>query len=75
MRSICWIRQPLSPYESIRHTEHDILLPAEAAHKMHKHVSGPVFFEVANAGHSVFFERPDVFNSIVLEFLQSVVSD
>ena len=28
------------------------------------------FVEVPGAGHSVYFEKPDEFNRIVLEFLQ-----
>ena len=50
--------------------EEDVLFPAAAVREMHKQVNNSGYVEVKNAGHSVFFEDPDAFNSAVIEFLE-----
>ncbi|MBT6210235.1 MAG: alpha/beta hydrolase [Woeseia sp.] len=47
----------------------DVLFPAAAVREMSKHVQGAEFIEVAGSGHSVFFEDPATFNSVVMSFL------
>ena len=50
--------------------EEDVLFPAAAVREMHNHVSDSSYVEVKAAGHSVFFEDPDVFNSAIIDFLE-----
>ncbi len=50
--------------------EEDVLFPAAAVREMHKQVNKSGYVEVKNAGHSVFFEEPDAFNSAVIDFLE-----
>ena len=50
--------------------EEDVLFPAAAVREMHNHVSDSSYVEVRAAGHSVFFEDPDAFNSAVIGFLE-----
>lgn len=53
--------------------ETDVLFPASAVKQVHQEVAGSEFVEVTGAGHSVFFEDPDAFNSEVLSFLSKTV--
>jgi len=52
--------------------QHDPLCPPEFGRSMADEVPGSRFFEVANAGHLVNIEQPEVFNQIVLDFLYDV---
>ncbi len=48
----------------------DSICPPPALEAMHRKMPASRFVEVPGAGHSVYFEKPDEFNRIVLEFLQ-----
>ena len=47
----------------------DILHPVEEIRMVHKAIPGSSITVVPDAGHSVYFESPDVFNHAVLSFL------
>jgi pimeloyl-ACP methyl ester carboxylesterase len=47
----------------------DVRFPAELVRGMHVAVAGSRYVEIPSAGHSAYFERPDVFNSLVAGFL------
>ena len=51
-------------------SEEDGLIWPELSAKVHAHVPGSRFERVAAAGHSTYFERPDVFNREVGAFLK-----
>jgi 3-oxoadipate enol-lactonase len=53
--------------------EEDVLTPAKTMELMGRQISHAQFFKVPGAGHSVYFERPDEFNRIVLEFLRAAI--
>jgi len=55
--------------------EHDVLFPAAAVRAMHEKVAGSAYAQIEGAGHSVFFERPAEFNTIVKSFLDRVLAD
>jgi 3-oxoadipate enol-lactonase len=50
--------------------EEDQLIPPPIIEAMHKKMPGSQLAKVAGAGHSVYFEKPDEYNKIVLAFLQ-----
>lgn len=50
--------------------EHDALMPPEIMRSAHRLVRGSRFIVIAGAGHSAYFERPDVFNAVVMAFLE-----
>ena len=54
--------------------EEDVLTPAKTMELMARRIPHARFVKVPGAGHSVYFERPDEFNRIVLEFLSSAIS-
>jgi 3-oxoadipate enol-lactonase len=54
--------------------EEDVLTPALTMERMARRISHARFVKVPGAGHSVYFERPDEFNRIVLEFLRSEIA-
>ena len=47
----------------------DALVPAAVIRAAHAHVAGSEYFEVPEAGHSVYFERAAEFNARVKQFL------
>ncbi len=49
--------------------EHDLITSPELIREAHSLVPGADLFEMAGAGHSTYFEQPDVFNDYVLAFL------
>jgi 3-oxoadipate enol-lactonase len=51
-------------------SDEDGLIWPELSEKVHRHVAGSRFVRVAAAGHSTYFERPDVFNGEVAAFLK-----
>jgi 3-oxoadipate enol-lactonase len=51
-------------------SDEDGLIWPELSQKVHEHVPGSRFERVAAAGHSTYFERPDVFNREVGAFLK-----
>lgn len=51
--------------------EHDEVMPVSLMELAHQLVPGSRMVVVPGAGHSVYFEEPDLFNRIVLDFLAS----
>ena len=51
-------------------SDEDGLIWPELSEKVHEHVPGSRFTRVSAAGHSTYFERPDVFNREVGAFLK-----
>jgi 3-oxoadipate enol-lactonase len=50
--------------------EEDALTPAKTMELMARRIPHARFVKISGSGHSVYFEKPDEFNRIVLEFLQ-----
>ena len=53
--------------------EDDVLTPAKTMELMARQIPHARFVKVPAAGHSVYFERPNEFNRIMLEFLRSAI--
>ena len=53
--------------------EQDQLIPPPIIEAMHKSMPGSQLVKVPGAGHSVYWEKPDVYNRLVLDFLGAVV--
>jgi 3-oxoadipate enol-lactonase len=51
-------------------SDEDGIFPPKLCEKVHQHVPGSRFERVSAAGHSTYFERPDVFNRDVGAFLK-----
>ena len=51
----------------------DPLTPPEILRRVHEIVEGSRFVEVPGCGHSVYFEQPDRFNEIVVQFMAEQV--
>ncbi|HBP5523291.1 TPA: alpha/beta hydrolase [Pseudomonas aeruginosa] len=49
--------------------EEDILFPPRAVHRIHREIAGSRYFVIPGAGHSAYFEHPEVFNGLVEEWL------
>ena len=54
--------------------EEDMLTPAKTMELMAHQIPHARFVKVPAAGHSVYFERPDEFNRIMLEFLRGALT-
>jgi 2-succinyl-6-hydroxy-2,4-cyclohexadiene-1-carboxylate synthase len=52
-------------------SDEDGLIWPELSEKVHRHVPGSRFVRVETAGHSTYFERPDVWNREVGTFLEA----
>ena len=52
-------------------SDEDGLIWPELSEKVHSHVSGSEFVRIPAAGHSTYFERPDVWNREVGAFLKA----
>jgi pimeloyl-ACP methyl ester carboxylesterase len=52
--------------------EHDVLCPPRLLRLVHEAVPGSRFEVIAGAGHSAYFEAPEAFNPLLLDFLASV---
>jgi pimeloyl-ACP methyl ester carboxylesterase len=53
--------------------EHDMITPADLIAMCHKLLPGQSRYHVAqDSGHSVYWEKPDEFNQVVLNFLREV---
>lgn len=52
-------------------SDEDGLIGPELSEKVHEHVPGSRFESVEGAGHSTYFERPDVFNREVAAFVKA----
>jgi pimeloyl-ACP methyl ester carboxylesterase len=48
----------------------DILFPPELVKQVQERIPGSAYQEVPGSGHSVYFEKPQEFNDIVLSFLR-----
>ncbi len=72
-------RQPVEPLIARRIPtmllvgDEDVLTPAKTMELMARRIPHARFVTVPGCGHSVYFERPDEFNRIVLEFLRSAL--
>jgi 3-oxoadipate enol-lactonase len=51
-------------------SDEDVIFPPALSEKVHDRVPGSRFERVSAAGHSTYFERPDVFNRDVAAFLK-----
>ncbi|MDZ7726792.1 MAG: alpha/beta hydrolase [Dehalococcoidia bacterium] len=51
--------------------EHDLITSPELIQEAVQLLPGAGYYEVADAGHSAYFERAEVWNSVVLEFLRN----
>jgi pimeloyl-ACP methyl ester carboxylesterase len=51
--------------------DEDILVPPRFSHALAERIPGSRFLLVEGAGHGYFWERPDVFNAMCLDFLQA----
>ena len=49
----------------------DPLVPPVLARGIAERITGAEFAEIANAGHSSYFEQPDEFNRVVQQFLNT----
>jgi pimeloyl-ACP methyl ester carboxylesterase len=54
--------------------EEDVLIPPQTMELMARRITHARFVKVPGAGHSVYFERPDEFNRIVMEFLRGAIT-
>ena len=54
--------------------EHDRVIPAQLIRISHDLTPGSRYHEVAEAGHSSYFERPDDFNAALLDFLDAATA-
>jgi len=69
------IRTPVDRYAGLKvptlfiSSDEDILIWPELVEAVHRKVPGSRFIRVAGAGHSTYFERPDVFNQEAGAFL------
>jgi 3-oxoadipate enol-lactonase len=54
--------------------EHDVIAPPAVMKMFQSYIPHARLAEVAGAGHSVYFEKPEAFNRIVLEFLRGVIA-
>ena len=54
--------------------EHDVIAPPAIMKMFQSYIPHARLAEVAGAGHSVYFEKPEAFNRTVLEFLKEVVA-
>jgi len=50
--------------------EHDLITSPELIREAHSLIPGSVFHEVKGAGHSAYFEQPEEWSKVVLEFLK-----
>ena len=54
--------------------EHDVIAPPAIMKMFQSYIPHARLAEVAGAGHSVYFEKPEAFNRTVLEFLRDVIA-
>ena len=52
--------------------EEDALTPAKTMELMARRIPHAQFVKISGAGHSVYFEKPDEVNRVVMEFLRAV---
>ena len=51
--------------------QHDMIVPPEAMRGAHEALPGSRYVEIPNAGHSAYFEQPQVYNAALRDFLAS----
>ncbi len=49
--------------------EHDLITSPELIHEAHSLIPGSDFHEIKGAGHSAYFEQPEAWATVVLDFL------
>ena len=49
--------------------EYDMIVPSQAMRTAHEAMPGSQFAEIPTAGHSAYFEQPEAYNAVVLDFL------
>jgi pimeloyl-ACP methyl ester carboxylesterase len=54
--------------------EHDVIAPPAIMKMFQSYIPHARLAEVAGAGHSVYFEKPEAFNRTVFEFLKEVIA-
>jgi 3-oxoadipate enol-lactonase len=54
--------------------EHDVIAPPAVMKMFQTYIPHARLAEVAGAGHSVYFEKPEAFNRAVLEFFKEVIA-
>jgi 3-oxoadipate enol-lactonase len=54
--------------------EHDVIAPPAVMKMFQTYIPHARLAEVAGAGHSVYFEKPEAFNRTVLEFFKEVIA-
>jgi len=54
--------------------EQDVLVPPPIIEAMHRKMPGSKLVKIPDAGHSVYFEKPNEFNQVVMQFLQEHTS-
>jgi 3-oxoadipate enol-lactonase len=54
--------------------EHDVIAPPAIMKMFQSYIPHARLAEVAGAGHSVYFEKPEAFNRTVVEFLKEVIA-
>ena len=54
--------------------EHDVLCPPRLVRVLHELVPGSRYEEIPGAGHSAYFEAPELFNPLLLGFLEEVTA-
>lgn len=52
--------------------EDDVLVPPAIVRQIHERVPGSRFVQIDGSGHSAYFEDPETFNPILLDFLAEV---
>lgn len=52
--------------------EEDVICPPPLIKAMHAQVPGSRYAEIASAGHSAYFEQPEAFNRVLLDFLKTL---
>jgi len=72
------VRKPVADYAALKiptlflTSDEDIMIWPEMSEAVHRKVPGSRFVRVAGAGHSTYFEQPEIFNHEVGAFLDSV---
>ena len=52
--------------------EHDMITPADLIEMCHRLVPGSQYHLALGSGHSVYWEKPDEFNEVTLQYLLRV---
>jgi 3-oxoadipate enol-lactonase len=53
--------------------QHDAVTPPEIIERCHRSVPGSRFAVIEDSGHSTYFEQPQAFNDVVMDFLASTL--